>query len=309
MRDVVRGSWLVIGGLGVLGCNYPELELLDRASLEVPGGAYYRSYDASGDGQQGARTFPAQVGTFELDQYEVTVNRFRAFVEAGQGVQGKPPSAGAGAHNGIPGSGWSTDWNALLSPDRAALLDALKCNSAFQTWTDSEGGNERRPMNCLTWYEAMAFCIWDGGYLPTEAEWNYAAAGGSEQRAFPWSSPAGDLTLTSSRASYKNGENCPGDGQPECSLNDLLAVGSKPSGDGRWGHSDLSGNVWEWNLDLEAAYAPSCVDCAQLSGGGPERVIRGGGFSAESRFLRSGSRSGLAPNARYDFVGVRCARP
>ncbi len=48
------------------------------------------------------------------------------------------------------------------------------------------GSNENQPINCVTWYEAFAFCISDGGYLPTAAEWNYAAAGGSDQRAYPF---------------------------------------------------------------------------------------------------------------------------
>ncbi|WP_438023210.1 formylglycine-generating enzyme family protein [Sorangium sp. So ce233] len=48
------------------------------------------------------------------------------------------------------------------------------------------GENEARPIRCVSWSVAFAFCAWDGGRLPTEAEWNHASAGGSEQREYPW---------------------------------------------------------------------------------------------------------------------------
>jgi sulfatase modifying factor 1 len=76
----------------------------------------------------------ATVGDFRLDKYEVTVGRFRAFVNAGEGTQASPPLPGAGVHKKIPGSGWSATWNAKLATDNAALIAALKCNPTYQTW-------------------------------------------------------------------------------------------------------------------------------------------------------------------------------
>jgi formylglycine-generating enzyme len=53
----------------------------------------------------------------------------------------------------------------------------LACHSTNQTWTDTVGSHENLPINCINWYEAYAFCIWDGGFLPSDAESEYAAAG------------------------------------------------------------------------------------------------------------------------------------
>jgi formylglycine-generating enzyme required for sulfatase activity len=145
----------------------------------VPGTTYFRSHDVATDNTFASTSNPATVSDFVLDRYEITVGRFRAFVTAGRGTRAEPPLDGVGAHANIAASGWQAAWSGRLAVDTPALIAAVKCNATYQTWTDTPGGNEHRPMNCITWYEAMAFCAWDGGYLPTEAEWNCAATGGA----------------------------------------------------------------------------------------------------------------------------------
>jgi formylglycine-generating enzyme required for sulfatase activity len=165
-------------------------------------------------------------------------------------------------------------------------------------------------MSCLNWYAADAFCIWDGGFLPSEAEWINAAAGGSEQRVEPWSVPSSSSTIDCSNANYAS-----------ACANHWLAVGSdSPKGDGLWGHSDLVGNVAEYTADLFAPGLLSpCTDCARLSLPLPippppflenagAHVVRGGAWDGVGGVS---SRSGNcwqddALNCYED--GLRCAR-
>jgi formylglycine-generating enzyme required for sulfatase activity len=165
------------------------------------------------------------------------------------------------------------------------------------TWTDAPGANENLPMNCVDWYDVFAFCAWDGGRLPTEAEWNSAAAGGGDQRDYPW----GNTTPDGTYAVY-----CPA---TPCTFN-VLTVGSKsPKGDGKWGQADLAGGMYEWNLDAWAtAYSNPCSDCANLPLGSAE-VLRGGSwFYDASHMLSSDHTLSEAPSYRGDSVGARCAR-
>jgi formylglycine-generating enzyme required for sulfatase activity len=185
-------------------------------------------------------------------------------------------------------------------PASQAELMAVKC-SGQRTWTDAPGANEDAPMNCVNWYEAFAFCAWDGGRLPTEAEWEYVAAGGSDNRLFPWGS-----TLPSS-GHYANYS---GDG-----FKPNIDVGSYPLGNARWGHRDLAGGVAEWVLDYGeddwySAGGASCVDCADLTApSSASRVSRGGCVYNEAYALRATYRTGDAfTTFRDDGHGVRCAR-
>jgi len=278
-------------------------------SIAVPGGIFYRVFD---NVVNTTLQSPAAVSPSRHDMFEVTVGRFRQFVLGGFGTQGNPPAAGAGGRtlNGTAGAGgWDSAWNVNLKANTTLLTQALKCDSTFQTWQDTAAATENKPINCVTWYEAMAFCIWDGGFLPTDAERHFVASGGTQQRYYPWSSPSTSTTINNTHASYADG-GCNGDGLPACEAADLFVVhGKSPAGDGRWGHSGLGGNVWEWILDWQATLqAGSCIDCAVLVPT-TDRGVRGGAYSSGTNALQSTHiYDPRMPDARAGDVGFRCAR-
>jgi formylglycine-generating enzyme required for sulfatase activity len=263
----------------------------------VPGGTFNRQNDVS---------FPATVSPFYLDVYEVTVGRFRRFLDAGGGTQASAPAPGAGRHPRVEGSGWDPAWNTQLPTDTAQLRAQLAGCGFYSTWTNTQTANDRRPINCVTWYVAFAFCAWDNGYLSTQAEHNFAAAGGAEQRRFPW----GAGTIDASRASYKEDgpRFCNGDGADGCNVTDLIFVGTRPAGNGRWGHADLSGNVSEWLADSWAPFQVPCIDCMQRDDPG-RRLCVGGAFDDIPYALETLRHSSSPPQTPFAFSGIRCARP
>lgn len=268
-------------------------------SLLVEGGSFFRGYDVAGDSFSGTNDFPATVSSFRLDKYEVTVARFRAFVEAGKGTELGPPPIGGGARPSIPWSGWKAQWDQELPDNTTALLERLKCGQNEHTWTDAPGPNELLPMGCVAWHVGLAFCIWDGGFLPTEAEWNYAASGGNEQRVYPWASPPSSTEIRSHHAVLYSTEH-----------SFYMPVGIKPLGNGRWGHSDLAGNMLEWMFDWsEPTLRNPCVDCAVIDEISVSHVYKGGAWGGNPNSLRSATRNGRVVNYLPDpNNGLRCAR-
>jgi formylglycine-generating enzyme len=176
----------------------------------------------------------------------------------------------------------------------------MRARSCHLKWTNLAGTQENLPINCVNWYEAFAFCIWDGGFLPSEAEWEYAAAGGSQEREFPWGST--DPGTTNQYAIYASGTN----------VANIAPVGTATLGSGRWGQLDLAGELWEWNLGswsggAEDDYVEPCVDCAVGTDVGTQ-VIRGGSFESDESDLIPPRRNGDDAPSGYDDDGFRCAR-
>jgi sulfatase modifying factor 1 len=314
-------------------------------SLQVSGGTFYRAYDKvnpnydggfqlSPDGGASGELDSATVSTFRLDKYLVTVGRFRQFVNAWSGGAGYLPPAGSGKHTYLNGGmglsnsaqpgthemGWLESDNAFVQPTD----ENLQCNVAsFETftWTPSPGANENLPMNCANWYEAYAFCIWDGGFLPSEAEWEYAAAGGAEQRLYPWGStdPGSENEYAIYGCWYPMGTSGGGCARMPAHI---APVGTAGQGAGLWGQLDLVGELEVWALDWWAnSFVEPCTDCASLtqtsgSGFAAYRVTRSGGFAAPLPTLHPGSvalgpvsdRLPELPALHESSFGFRCAR-
>jgi formylglycine-generating enzyme required for sulfatase activity len=298
------------GGAGMTSCGDGGESCC--TSPTVDGGTFFRTYTNVGDG--GTSTADsANISSFRLDKYEVTVGRFRQFVGAWNGGAGWLPPAGTGKHthlnagkglenSGKPGTyetGWLTSDNGNIGPTNSSLV----CNSLYATWTSSATTHENLPINCVNWWEAYAFCIWDGGFIPSEAEWRYAAAGGSEQREYPWGSTAPGTAST--YAIY--GCFYPTSSGTCTDTSNIAPVGSAPSGTGAWGQLDLAGNVSEWILDWYAAYA-TCTDCAYLTLLTAARMFAGGNFENAAFMLLPSDREDLTPTARSENNGFRCAR-
>jgi sulfatase modifying factor 1 len=263
------------------------------------------------------------VSTFALDKYEVTVGRFRNFVQ--EYAAGWRPGTGAGTNDNVPipgdasvnGTGWQTKCDdsatglagsgtslPVTGADASATLNEfshrLGWASGSPTWTDVPGPNESLPIHQVNCYEAFAFCVWDAARLSTEAEWEYAAAGGDENRLYSWGSALPDC-------SYANIWT----GDAFCGPNGAkfaAPLGSSANDGSRWGHQDLIGNVWEWVLDSYELYAPSQSDNYANTSFAAYRVVRGGWYGAQDVYARAASLAGTDGRDHMVGAGLRCAR-
>ncbi len=204
-------------------------------------------------------------------------------------------------------------WFAVTDVTVAAFekcVDAGKCSGEVRSRDEGPARcnwrNQRfnHPLNCVTWPEAMQFCKWIGGRLPSTTEWEYAATSGNPNVTYPWGSNPVDGT----RANYCDA-NCPKalgtDGKNllawekrgwiDLSQDDGWAstspVGTYQQGKTPWGLLDMAGNVWQWT---------------STQAGKDKREVRGGSWDNAPASLTTIRRLPWPESSADSGMGFRC---
>jgi formylglycine-generating enzyme required for sulfatase activity/uncharacterized caspase-like protein len=237
---------------------------------------------------------------FRLDSHEITNQEFERFVQA-NGYTGHEKQTGT--------------HSALIETSSLFFGKKWKVEKVDQAdWkqpyglhvSDSKIGSSL-PVVQISWYDAQAYCQWQGKRLPTEAEWEYAARAGTTTRHWwgegnPEQLRVANLPDASLKTSFDLDPVFPNyhDGSSR-----LAAVGSyQPNA---WGLYDMAGNVWEWTADwYDMAYYQRSPEVNPLgSSSGTQRVKRGGSWL---QYKAITSREKQAPEHSDDQTGFRCAK-
>ncbi len=181
-------------------------------------------------------------------------------------------------------------------------------------WSHPEGpgssvaGRAHHPAVHVSWNDAAAYCAWAGYRLPTEAEWEFAARGGLEQKLYPW----GDELTPEGRHRCNIWQGVfPDHDLGEDGFTNVAAVEAyEPNGFGLY---NAVGNAWEWCADY---FDPSWHrEATRLDpvgpAGGNTRVMRGGSFLCHESYCwryRVAARTGTLPDSSTGHIGFRVAR-
>jgi iron(II)-dependent oxidoreductase len=257
--------------------------------LELPGGTFQLGANPDEpfvfDNEKWVH--PVEVRPFAAARAPVTQAEFAAFVEDG----------GYRARRFWDEEGWR--WRGEADAEhpvywrREAAGRWLRRD--FDHWLPLE---PHRPVLHVNWYEAAAYCRWAGRRLPTEAEWETAAAGSpvGRKRRFPW------------------GDEPPGPDQANLDGRALgcVDVAALPAGDSACGCRQMIGNVWEWTADDFGPYPGFVADPYKEYSApwfGDHKVLRGGCWATRSRLLRNTWRNFYRPDRRDVWAGFRTCAP
>lgn len=251
-----------------------KMSAIENDLIQVKGGNFKmgsKKADRSAESDE-QKEHNVALNTFEISKFEVTVWEWKQFIKA----------------------------NKLKMPETP-------------TW----GWQDNYPINGVTWNEAIAYCNWlsnkeklqacyskkgpnficnfkaNGYRLPTEAEWEFAAKGGTVSKNYRYS---GSSTLEDV-AWYKTNSK----GSPH-------TVGTKLPNE--LGIYDLSGNVWEWCWDWynKDFYMQEKSDNPKGPEMGERKAVRGGSWDSQPNYVRPSNRISTIPSKSHEFYGFRVAR-
>ncbi|MGB3681706.1 MAG: formylglycine-generating enzyme family protein [Rubrobacteraceae bacterium] len=273
--------------------------------VELEGGTFLMGTDDQGfpaDGE--GPMWKVSLRPYRIDRHAVSNARFAAFVEA------------TGYVTDAELYGYSFVFGGLLPddfPETRGVAQAPWWRQVFDAdWKHPEGPQSSigdlmdHPAIHVSYNDAMAYCDWAGTRLPTEAEWEYAARGGLEQKLYPWGddlTPDGEHRCNIWQGTFPS-RNTLDDGYLGTAPVDTFP----PNG---FGLHNVSGNVWEWCADW---FHPSFhVRGPRENPAGPpsgrNKVIRGGSYLCHDSYCnryRVAARSSNSPDASTGNMGFRC---
>ncbi len=288
----------------------PPRRSADRPAGEpvsLPGGTFAMgTADPDGfpdDGEGPVRA--VTISPFRLDPTSVTNAQFAAFVDD------------TGYRTETEAWGWSFVFasflpGALRKGSPRPEQTPWWCAVTGATWNSPEGPGSDvstrmdHPVVQVSWADAVAYCTWAGGRLPTEAEWEYAARGGLDQARYPWGdelTPAGEHRCNIWQGTFPV-RNTLDDGH-----RGTAPVRSYPPNG--FGLHEIVGNVWEWTADwwgTDHGPGPSTDPTGPCDG--TARVMRGGSYLCHASYCnryRVAARTHNDPDSAGGNLGFRCA--
>ncbi len=251
---------------------------------------------------------PVTVRPFSIDRSPVTNQVFRQFIEA------------TGYRTEAERFGWSFVFWAHIPQARFKELveDTVRaapwwCKVRDAKWNTPEGPGSNistrddHPVVHVSWNDAVAFAQWSGQRLPTEAEWEYAARGGLEQKLYPWGDklrPNGEH-----RCNIWQGEFPKLDTGEDGYAGTCPVEAFPPNG---YGLYSMTGNAWEWCADWFSADFHMTAGRDNPAGppDGTGRVTKGGSFLCHKSYCnryRVAARTQNTPDSSTSNTGFRCA--
>ncbi len=232
------------------------------------------------------------VPAFKLDRLLTTNEEFADFIAAGGYERREWWSA----------EGWTwreqENWTCPLYWTRAGSAQTNGHNWHARTMFDDGTLAPQHPVVGVSWYEAEAYARFVGKRLPTEVEWEKAAAWADDtkhKRLFAWGDDAPDETR----------------GNFDFHHWGTTPVGSFTAGASPYGGLDMNGNVWEWTSDPFAGFpgftAHPYPEYSEVWFDTDHRVLKGGSWATRPSLLRTSFRNFFRRHFRIAFAGIRCA--